>query len=251
MVNKVAKMRIYCKCGCNCKVNPGREYIRGHNRVGATCDNPRRGWTNEEYFGTEKASEISLKLSLAHKGRLDPRKGLTNEEFYGTKRAEEIKERASLVRIGKRHSMSLRGRENCRGGAIKRWKDPEYAKKQLRLIMEGGAGHGWKGYSSDGHFCASKWEYEFEEWLIRYKIPHYPHPRLPNGKRRLADQLINNCYVEVDGMDRDSSYWREKYEGSGIEPIILKVPLNCDYSFFNKHSVSLYRKLRTQKIRCG
>ena len=42
-----------------------------------------------------------------------------------------------------------------------------------------------------------------------------------NGRR--SDFLIihNDEYIELDGMNRSETYWREKYEGTEIIPTIL------------------------------
>jgi hypothetical protein len=108
-----------------------------------------------------------------------------------------------------------------RNGYFKTKKFLEQLKEQHRKQQEkGGFGYGNVSYASDGHICHSDLELQFEEWLIKNRIKHKPHPPIGNGK--YGDQLLNNwLYVEVDGMNRSDDYFHRRY-GKDKDYIVLK-----------------------------
>lgn len=87
--------------------------------------------------------------------------------------------------------------------------------------------YGYQGYSSDGHKFASLNEQDLEEWLIKNKIKHLPHPYIGKTLRR-ADQYLSakNIYVEIDGLNRNTNLqWLGKlklYEELGLKYLIIK-----------------------------
>jgi hypothetical protein len=99
------------------------------------------------------------------------------------------------------------------------WADPNSAfnKPGFREKL----GFGKKSLSSDGHFCQSIHELTFEEWLIKNKIKHTPHPPIPNKPSKRADQLVSIFYIEIDGMNRSKKYWKDRYNGTYVNPLII------------------------------
>lgn len=101
----------------------------------------------------------------------------------------------------------------------------------LGIIRSLHSGYGNISYASDGHLCQSNFELMLEEWLIKNGIEHIPHPRIDTSRRR-ADQLVDEIYIEVDGMARDKEYWEEKYFNS--EKYIVLDMFKRDFSFDNE-----------------
>jgi len=84
---------------------------------------------------------------------------------------------------------------------------------------------GYYGIASDGHRWDSLHERDVDEWLIENKIKHIPHPRI--GKTLYhADFLVNDLYLEVDGLERTEEYqWGNKletYKKLGLKYQIVK-----------------------------
>jgi G:T-mismatch repair DNA endonuclease (very short patch repair protein) len=57
----------------------------------------RKGKTNVEIYGTEKAEELRIKNSNGHKGIPNSRKGKSDVEFFGEERAKELSQRFSGI----------------------------------------------------------------------------------------------------------------------------------------------------------
>jgi very-short-patch-repair endonuclease len=84
-----------CLCGCGKEVKKGNQYINGHNKSTLGKISKLKGKTFKEYFGEEKAKEISEKISIGKIGDKNPAK------------RDDVKIKISKSRAGK-----LRGEEN-------------------------------------------------------------------------------------------------------------------------------------------
>jgi len=80
-------------------------------------------------------------------------------------------------------------------------------------------GYGRCSIASNGMWCASTPERDMCEWLIEQAIPFEMHRVLGNG--RICDFYFNGIYWEMDGMDRASGYFAEKY---GDLPYVVVTP---------------------------
>jgi DNA-directed DNA polymerase III PolC len=109
--------------------------------------------------------------------------------------------------------------------------DPEWRQRQMdnslrsvRAAYDTGPGYGRCSIASNGMWCASWPEREMCEWLIDEGVEFEIHKALPSG--RMCDFYFAGIYWEMDGMDRVSEYFVEKY---GDLPYVVVTPE--DYKF--------------------
>jgi hypothetical protein len=109
--------------------------------------------------------------------------------------------------------------------------DPEWRAMHLqasiaatRATYDTGPGYGRCSIASNGMWCASQPERDMCEWLIAQGIEFEMHKVLANG--RICDFYFDGVYWEMDGMDRTSDFFAEKY---GDLPHVVVTPE--DYKF--------------------
>ncbi len=78
----------------------------------------RKGKTYEEYYGKDRAKLLSEKMSKAHKGMESLKKGKTHEELYGKEKAGEISEKISKGLNGRKSPMKGKTYEEYYGKDI-------------------------------------------------------------------------------------------------------------------------------------
>jgi len=112
--------------------------------------------------------------------------------------------------------------------ALEKWHnctDEERAAWTKGLSLSRGFGN--NGTASDGHYVASNGELELDNWLYKNEIEHIPHPKIP-GYWKFADQLVDDWYIEYDGMFRHTdNEWGGKlsiYEELGFNYVIVRSP---------------------------
>jgi DNA polymerase III subunit alpha len=117
--------------------------------------------------------------------------------------------------------------------------DPEWRQRQMevsltsvRAAYDTGPGYGRCSIASNGMWCASQPERDMCEWLIAQGIDFQMHKVLPNG--RVCDFYFAGVYWEMDGMDRSSLYFADKY---GELPYVVVTPE--DFKFVVEHHLSL------------
>jgi hypothetical protein len=91
--------------------------------------------------------------------------------------------------------------------------------RQVRAAYDTGPGYGHCSIASNGMWCASWPEREMCEWLIDHGIEFEMHKALPNG--RMCDFYFVGIYWEMDGMDRSSEFFADKY---GDLPYVVVTP---------------------------
>lgn len=64
----------------------------------------------------------------------------------------------------------------------------------------------------DGHKLASIVEKKVDDWLFDNRLEHKIHPSI-RGTGKYADFLVNDWYIEADGLHRGLDYFNKKYEG--------------------------------------
>jgi hypothetical protein len=101
------------------------------------------------------------------------------------------------------------------------WKARQIAKSiaSTRACYDTGPGYGRCSIASNGMWCASQPERDMCEWLIEQGIAFEMHRVLASG--RICDFYFNGIYWEMDGMDRTSDYFAEKY---GALPYVVVTP---------------------------
>lgn len=101
------------------------------------------------------------------------------------------------------------------------WKARFIAKSiaSTRACYDTGPGYGRCSIASNGMWCASTPERDMCEWLIEQGIPFDMHRVVATG--RICDFYFNGIYWEMDGMDRASGYFAEKY---GELPYVVVTP---------------------------
>jgi len=104
--------------------------------------------------------------------------------------------------------------------------DPEWRKSQMekslanvRDAYDTGPGWGHCSIASNGMWCASSHERAMCEWLIDQGIDFEMHKVLGTG--RICDFYFDGTYWEMDGLDRVSEYFAEKY---GELPYVVVTP---------------------------
>ncbi|MDX6585238.1 MAG: polymerase subunit alpha, partial [Solirubrobacterales bacterium] len=145
--------------------------------------------------------------------------------------------RATMTRLA--HSPQRRGWDLTRAGTAAmhervKWlhaNDPEWRAMHLqasiaatRATYDTGPGYGRCSIASNGMWCASQPERDMCEWLIAQGIEFEMHKVLANG--RICDFYFDGVYWEMDGMDRTSDFFAEKY---GDLPHVVVTPE--DYKF--------------------
>ena len=103
---------------------------------------------------------------------------------------------------------------------------------RVRDCYDSGPGFGRCSVASNGMWCASNHERAMCEWLISQNVSFEMHKVLANG--RICDFYFDGIYWEMDGMDRVSEYFEEKY---GDLPFIVVTPE--DYKFKVEHHLQL------------
>ena len=96
-----------------------------------------------------------------------------------------------------------------------KWNTTEFLENHCKT------GFGKYSYASDGHLCQSQPECIFDDWLSSNRLAHKIRPRIP-VTGRIADFLVNDCYIEIDGMHREQKYWISKFLDSGVKYMVLK-----------------------------
>lgn len=89
-------------------------------------------------------------------------------------------------------------------------------------------GYGKNAVCQDGHVVRSSFEQIVDDWLSEHGIVHEIEPHLPWNRRRCADFLVEDCYIEVWGVVGNSLYDARKRE---------KI---ADYAVHNCNLIELY-----------
>ena len=108
--------------------------------------------------------------------------------------------------------------------------DPEFRQRHMersllsvRACYDSGPGFGRcsidSNIASNGMWCASQHERDMCEWLLAQGIEFQMHKPLPSG--RVCDFYFAGIYWEMDGMDRASAYFADKY---GQLPYVVVTP---------------------------
>jgi hypothetical protein len=104
--------------------------------------------------------------------------------------------------------------------------DAEWRKAQVERTLarvrdayDTGPGYGHCSIASNGMWCASWPEREMCEWLVAQEVDFEMHKVLDNG--RMCDFYFDGVYWEMDGMDRSSDYFADKY---GELPYVVVTP---------------------------
>jgi len=107
-----------------------------------------------------------------------------------------------------------------------RTNDPEWVMRHaqnsiasVRATYDTGPGFGRCSIASNGTWCASQPERDMCEWLIERDIEFEMHKVLAHG--RICDFYFSGIYWEMDGMDRTTAYFDEKY---GDLPFVVVTP---------------------------
>ena len=104
----------YCKCGCGGIPNPGRDYIKGHQRRGVVLSDVTKEKMSESQMGHEVSDVTKKKLSVAQQKRReenpvsDITKEKISESLMGNKNAQ-CHEVSAVTK--EKISESLMGRE--------------------------------------------------------------------------------------------------------------------------------------------
>jgi hypothetical protein len=142
--------------------------------------NLKKDKTNEEYYGVEKAKEISKKISYTLSKYFDnnkhPQKGKTFEEMYGVERAKELKRKSSEMMIVK-----LKNNDIYKNGFR------EDLNKYFRSKFEA-------NYARFLNYMDIKWEFETDKCVFK----------LNNGRRYVCDFYLPETdeYIELKGYMR-------------------------------------------------
>jgi very-short-patch-repair endonuclease len=238
---------IKCACGCGIeipkyKVDSGRirkdrkrKYVKGHEKINVRLfgkDNPffghkhteetkknwgkdRKGKTNIDRFGVEKANLISEKITNMKKGKSNSLKGKTYEEIHGIKIAEELKN-AKRLRCGEKNPMfgtkskppTILKKSKA---MIEKWKEKEYREKTTKAQLQGL----FKRPTS--------YEKMISELCINNNLPFMytgngtflvgnKNPDFINKKEKIAIEVFNNYHkILVYGSVKNYMIERTKY----------------------------------------
>lgn len=110
--------------------------------------------------------------------------------------------------------------------------NPELAREYMKSWVNSGT-YGFGTYSTapGGHKCVSSLELWVDEKLIEHGLKHKIHPPIPNSTK-FADFLVNDIYIEVDGMSKETEEdWNGKlgvYKKNNLKFIIIKPKDNID-----------------------
>ncbi len=117
--------------------------------------------------------------------------------------------------------------------------DPAWRQRQMeasltsvRATYDTGPGYGRCSIASNGMWCASTPERDMCEWLIEQGVDFAMHKVLANG--RVCDFYFGGTFWEMDGMDRSSAFFAEKY---GDLPHVVVTPE--DFKFIVEHHLAL------------
>jgi DNA polymerase-3 subunit alpha len=88
----------------------------------------------------------------------------------------------------------------------------------VRNSYDTGPGYGHCSIASNGMWCASTPERTMCEWLVENGVEFEMHKVLPSG--RICDFYFAGLYWEMDGMDRVSEYFADKY-GSDLPYVVV------------------------------
>jgi len=90
---------------------------------------------NSYWWGKKFSEEQRNLLHKPHGGNSRHRKGKTNEEYFGKEKAAELKEANRRAHIGKKHKVESKQKNQTAG--LKNWQNPEYRERQIKAIFEG------------------------------------------------------------------------------------------------------------------
>lgn len=158
----------------------------------------RKGKTHKEIFGFEKAKEMGLKNSKAHKGKVAYSKGKTLEEVHGVEKAKEVKENLRLSHLGK-----FKGELNpaWKGGISFEPYGADFSDELRTKIRE-----------RDGNKCI-ECSWTEEQLGKKVDVHHIDFDKKNNSPNNLVS-LCRSCHAQTQfNRDEWTEYYQQKLGG--------------------------------------
>jgi len=191
----------------------------------------------------EFRNKISKALKITHN---QPDSKVQSKEYSQacSKRSKELWKDSTYrekQKEGRKDSWSIERRLETSKRIKKMWKNPEHIEKvlngKIKYLKKTGKkpSLGCYGQTELGTIYESRFEQKVFEFLEKEKITFIPHVNLPNSSK-ISDLIINDIWIELDGLKRDIFNKNSKFSWNGKIEIYQELKekrLIKDFKIFN------------------